>query len=145
MRVHFDPVGGAAGDMIVAALLDAFPEHQAAVVFAIARAAPDVDLTIVRHNDGVLQGRRFKATLDGHEAEHAHHHRHHDHGHGHDHSHHHDHGHRPWCDIRRHLTSCGLDEAVAAHAIGIFAELAEAEGKVHGIPADDVSFHEVGA
>jgi uncharacterized protein (TIGR00299 family) protein len=139
MRIHFDPVGGAAGDMIVAALLDAFPQHQGAVVFAIARAAPDVDLAIVRHNDGVLQGRRFKATLDGHVAEHEHHH--HDH---HDHSHH-DHDHRAWREIRRHLMSCGLEDAVARHAIGIFTGLAEAEGKVHGIAPEDVAFHEVGA
>lgn len=138
MRIHFDPVGGAAGDMIVAALLDAFPQHQSAVVFAIARAAPDVDLAIVRHNDGVLQGRRFKATLDGHAAEHGRHDQQ-----GHDYGHHHDH--RAWREIRSHLTTCGLDQATARHAVGIFAILAEAEGRVHGIRAEDVTFHEVGA
>jgi uncharacterized protein (TIGR00299 family) protein len=34
---------------------------------------------------------------------------------------------------------------VKAHAIGIFAGLAEAEGRVHGIDAEQVAFHEVGA
>ena len=31
MQIHLDAVGGVAGDMVVAALLDAFPEHEAGV------------------------------------------------------------------------------------------------------------------
>ena len=31
------------------------------------------------------------------------------------------------------------------HALGIFHRIAEAEGKIHGMSADDVHFHEVGA
>ncbi|MGH8631982.1 MAG: nickel insertion protein, partial [Burkholderiales bacterium] len=59
-HVHLDPLGGVAGDMFLAALLDAFPEH-ADETFAAMRAAglPDSWRTrLVRHDDGVLAGHR---------------------------------------------------------------------------------------
>ncbi len=59
------------------------------------------------------------------------------HGQGHhahdEHTHHH--GHRHWSDIRASLLQAGLPPAVRDHAIGIFAALAEAEGRVHGVAA----------
>ncbi len=142
MQIHLDPVGGVAGDMFIAALLGAFPELQDGVVRAIRRAAPQVDCRLIRHNDGVLDGQRFAVGLKVHACGHDHSHDdgHHHHDHGHDHG-----GHRPWRDIRAHLQSCALAPDVARHAIGIFEGLAEAEGRVHGIPAVEVEFHEVGA
>jgi uncharacterized protein (TIGR00299 family) protein len=137
MHIHLDPIGGVAGDMFIAALLSAFPQHQDAVLDSIGRAAPDVRCRALAHNDGILQGQRFSVVLD---EGHAHHH-HHDHDHTHDHHH----GHRAWRDIRRHLRTCGLKAGVAEHALAIFALLAEAEGRVHGVAADEVQFHEVGA
>jgi hypothetical protein len=141
MHIHLDPVGGAAGDMVIAALLSAFPELQEGVLRAVRRAAPQVDCRLVRHNDGVLDGQRFHVTLRAAHAGHDH-----DHDHcGHDHSHDDAHGHRPWKDIREHLRTCGLQPEVSRHAIGIFSGLAEAEGRVHGISPEAVEFHEVGA
>jgi uncharacterized protein (TIGR00299 family) protein len=43
------------------------------------------------------------------------------------------------------LEQAMLDSAVRHHALAIFEHLAEAEGQVHGIAVEDVSFHEVGA
>ena len=54
-------------------------------------------------------------------------------------------GHTAWADIRDALTRSGLDADVKEHAIAIFALLAKAEAKVHGIEEDAVAFHEVGA
>jgi uncharacterized protein (TIGR00299 family) protein len=53
--------------------------------------------------------------------------------------------HRTWRDIERLLAGAGLHEDVRALAHDVFARLAEAEGRVHGLPAEDVHFHEVGA
>lgn len=53
--------------------------------------------------------------------------------------------HRPWAEIRDLLTSADIPEGVRARALVAFEALAVAEGAVHGIPADEVHFHEVGA
>lgn len=54
----------------------------------------------------------------------------------------HRHG-RTWRDVRAILDA--VAEPVRAAALRVFSVLAEAEGRVHGIAADDVHFHEVGA
>lgn len=48
------------------------------------------------------------------------------------------HHHRTWRDVRALLDGSGL-------ALRVFERLAAAEGAVHGVPADEVHFHEVGA
>ena len=59
--------------------------------------------------------------------------------------HHHEHSHRSYADIRAMLEKAPLKSEVKRTALAIFRELAAAEGKVHGVSADDVTFHEVGA
>ena len=53
--------------------------------------------------------------------------------------------HRHLSDIVSIIEAAELDRPVKERAIAIFARLAEAEGKVHGISVDEVHFHEVGA
>ena len=52
---------------------------------------------------------------------------------------------RTWADVRRLLDTTGLDPAVHRDALAVFGRLAAAEAAVHGIVADEVHFHEVGA
>lgn len=59
--------------------------------------------------------------------------------------HRHHHHHRTMREIRELIVSSGLSEGVKDRALKIFTVLAEAEGKVHGKPAEEVGFHEVGA
>ena len=120
-HIHLDPVGGIAGDMFIAALLDAFPEHATAVLTA-AEAVAGVGCEILPHRDHVLAGRRFAVAA----GEPGHHH-------------------TAWQAIRRRIGESALPAATSDHAIGIFSLLAEAEARVHGIAPDEVSFHEVGA
>ncbi|WP_432648562.1 nickel pincer cofactor biosynthesis protein LarC, partial [Mitsuokella sp.] len=61
------------------------------------------------------------------------------------HEHEHHHAHRTMAVIRQMLTDSTLKQSVKDKSLAIFEKLAEAEGKVHGRPADEVAFHEVGA
>jgi uncharacterized protein (TIGR00299 family) protein len=53
--------------------------------------------------------------------------------------------HRRWRDLRTMLERAALAEPVRRDACAVFTALAEAEARVHGIAVDDVHFHEVGA
>ena len=48
-------------------------------------------------------------------------------------------------EIRTLIEASDLSAFVKKHALGIFRRIAEAEGKIHGMSAEDVHFHEVGA
>jgi uncharacterized protein (TIGR00299 family) protein len=80
---------------------------------------------------------------NGHEHhEHGHEHCEHGHHHGHEEHHHHERGYR---EIRALIEASDLSDFVKRHAVGIFERLAKAEGKIHGMKPDEVTFHEVGA
>ena len=91
---------------------------------------------------------------DDHEHGHSHDH---DHDHGHAHTHAHDHGHvhhehehhhddqRNFAQIKKLITQSKLSSWVKTKSIAVFQRIAEAEGKIHGMPVAEVHFHEVGA
>ena len=56
-----------------------------------------------------------------------------------------EHEHRNLKDIEAFLAETGLTETALALARKTFRLLAEAEGAVHGLPPEDIHFHEVGA
>ncbi|MCP9848426.1 nickel pincer cofactor biosynthesis protein LarC [Cyanobium sp. Morenito 9A2] len=53
--------------------------------------------------------------------------------------------HRPWSAIRTLLETSPLEGALRERVVAVFQWLAEAEGAVHGLPPEQVHFHEVGA
>lgn len=53
--------------------------------------------------------------------------------------------HRTWASVAQMLGDAELPGGVRDRALAVFARLAEAEGRVHGVPPEDVHFHEVGA
>jgi pyridinium-3,5-bisthiocarboxylic acid mononucleotide nickel chelatase len=55
------------------------------------------------------------------------------------------HPHRAYRDIRAMLEASRLPDGARRRALAVFARLAEAEGTVHGVAPEDVTFHEVGA
>lgn len=153
MHIQLDPVGGMAGDMFVAAMLDAFPALEPMVQDAMRAAGLPgrFRCDLVAHADHALVGKRFlvmEASDDsrrtGPQPPHgAHEHAAHEHG-PHDHLADPEHGHRPFADIRLSLQAAPLDPGVKHHALSIFTRLAEAEAQVHGATLDTVSFHELG-
>ena len=73
-------------------------------------------------------------------------HSHENHAHPHDgHIHPHSHVHRGLKEIREILCGGGMSENALALTLKIFSIIAEAESKAHGLPAEEVHFHEVGA
>jgi uncharacterized protein (DUF111 family) len=77
-------------------------------------------------------------TNDGHAHTHTNDWHTHSHGSGHGH-------HRSHSDIREMIEKSGITDRAKRYALDIFAVIAEGEAAVHGIPADEVAFHEVGA
>jgi len=53
--------------------------------------------------------------------------------------------HRRWATIRDSLADAPISVPVRTRALATFTRLAEAEAAAHGIPTDEVHFHEVGA
>ncbi len=87
-----------------------------------------------------------------HDHDHEHHHDHehdHDHDHNHDHHdhehHHHHHEHRGMKEITEIINGAQMSDSARALSLKIFDIIAEAESKAHGIPKNEVHFHEVGA
>jgi uncharacterized protein (TIGR00299 family) protein len=131
MHIHLDAVGGVAGDMFIAAMLDAFSDLRDGMAAAIRAAGlpAQVHIGFAEHQDHALTGLRFRVTepreagvLVG--AQH--------------------HPHTPFGEISTQLKASALAPAVRERAIGIFTVLAQAEAKVHGKSVETVSFHELG-
>ncbi|MCY4478879.1 MAG: LarC family nickel insertion protein [Rhodospirillales bacterium] len=124
-RFHLDPVGGIAGDMFAAALLDARPALADGLRAALAGLdlPASVEIAIDPHRNTALAGTRFKVTApedDGH-------------------------GHVRLAEVRARLEAARIEPAVRLRTLAIFVLLAEAEGAVHGMDPAEVTFHEVGA
>jgi uncharacterized protein (TIGR00299 family) protein len=124
---YFDCFAGAAGDMIVGALLSAGADFQ--------RLSADLSRlgagSAVRREDvhrGGIAGVKFHVDAPHHEHEHDHHH-----------------GRRGLTDILGLISAAALPARAAKRATDIFTRLAKAEAKVHATAIENVHFHEVGA
>jgi hypothetical protein len=121
---YFDCPSGAAGDMIMAALVDAGAPFEA--LAAQLGMLPLTGWRLVRRE--VMKG-AFRATKVDVEIDAAAHR----------------HAHRGLGEITAILQSSGLAPAVVDGATRIFQRLADAEARVHGTTREAVHFHEVGA
>ena len=133
----FNCQAGVAGDMTMAALVDA-------------GADPDTVASIIAELgvDGyaLLFERVQRCGVRSTWANVVVHHEHDDHHHEHD-DHHHGqrNGHRPLREILRLLDDAELPERVHRRARAVFERLGQVEGAIHGVDPADVELHEVGA
>ena len=145
--LYVDMVGGVAGDMFMAALLDIGGSVESIRSSLKSLALDKVSLETYDVFPAGLRARRVDVHIDGvladthhkHLSEHEHTH-HHEHRHKHSHTHH-----RPYRMIRSMLQESGLAEPVVQRAQKAFKLLAQAESLSHGIDIEEVVFHEVGS
>ncbi|NLU23202.1 MAG: nickel pincer cofactor biosynthesis protein LarC [Clostridiales bacterium] len=154
--LYLDCQMGAAGDMLTAALLELLPDKEAFFSQMNRLGLPGVCLRAERMEKCGIGGTHVTVTIDGceedeaahhHEHEHEHHHEHeHEHVHEYEHEHHHEHGHHHsgMADITGLIAQLPLPEKAREDALSVYRLLAEAESTVHGVPMDEIHFHEVG-
>lgn len=160
--LYLDCSMGAAGDMLTAALLELLPNPEQFMEELNALGIPGVRFTKEPVVKCGITGTHISVTVNGEEEEscdvhhhdhhgqgdhHEHHHnQEHNHEHSQEHNHDQEHHHSGLHDIehivREHLH---LSHRVQDDVMAVYKLIAEAEGKVHGRPVEEVHFHEVGA
>jgi hypothetical protein len=140
--LYLDIFSGLSGDMFIGAMLDLGLELDHLERELAKLRLEGYHLHASRAKRSQIEGTKFDVHLERHRShEHGH-----EHGHQHEHEHEHEHEHgRAYADIRQLIAGSGLSEWVKTKATAVFHRLAVAEGKIHGLPAEQVHFHEVGA
>lgn len=128
---------GAAGDMLMGALYELYPEKEKFLADMNA-LLPGVSLEAEPVRRQGIAGTHMRVMIHGQEEGHEHHHNH-------DHGHHHHHVHRSLADIQAMIDGFSLPESVRKKAKETYALIARAESAAHGVEMGEVHFHEVGA
>jgi pyridinium-3,5-bisthiocarboxylic acid mononucleotide nickel chelatase len=141
--LYLDLFSGISGDMFLGALVDLGVE-----VRQLERELSKLSLRgyHLHANRGVKSG-LAGVKLDVHLDSDHHRHPHPSGSHSQDHEpdHHHHAEARNLSQIRQLISDSQLSPWVKQEAVAVFQRIAEAEGKIHGLPPDQVHFHEVGA
>jgi hypothetical protein len=142
LAIHLDLVGGLAGDMFVAAMIDALPGLEAPVLAELAAVQPagKPGPGFSEASSGGLRAQRFGLARESRQAAYraaplrgaaaavtdAH-----------------EHAGTAYTLLRHRLAEASLTTPTREHALALLALLADAEARVHGISVDEVHFHEL--
>ena len=141
---------GISGDMTVGALLDLGADQETLKRALDSMGLEGYHLHFGRKEICGLDAFDFDVHLEEHKDKHGENHVHshgevHDHGHTDAHHHIHSHIHRNLYDVYEIIDRLDSNDHVKDLAKRMFSIVAEAEAKAHGLPIDQVHFHEVGA
>ena len=160
--LYLECYSGISGDMTVAALLDLGADREVlkeslkslpvggfrTEITRVKKSGLDAcDFSVILEQDNHDHAMAY---LHGSEKSYAGHHEHshevnHEHHHGHTHSHEHPHEHRGMKEITEIIQKSEMTARAKKMAMRVFGILAQAESKAHGVPVEEVHFHEVGA
>lgn len=127
--LYLDCAMGAAGDMLAAALLELLPDKAAFVEKMNGLSIPGVTVSTEPSVKCGIRGTHFSVKI--HEIEED------------EHLHHHSHSDLP--KIRQIIGKLPIPATVKLDVLAVYSLIAEAESRVHGMPVEQVHFHEVGA
>ena len=146
--LYLDCSMGAAGDMLMAALLELVPDREAFLRKMNALGVPGVTVEAQESAKCGITGTHMRTLVNGME-EYGYHHHHEDEEHGH--HHHHDdaehaqhHHHSGMADIEHIVSHMQVSEKVKRDILAVYGLIAEAESHAHGKPVPEIHFHEVG-
>ena len=133
--LYLDLFSGISGDMFIGALLDVGLDFQHLSAELQKLNLQGYHLHVSRGKRAQIEGTKFDVHFGANS-----------HGHAHEHKHEHQHAHaRDYAGIRELIQHSGISAWAREKAVAVFTRIAAAEGKIHGVPAGEVHFHEVGA
>lgn len=143
---------GAAGDMLTAALLELHADPQNFIKRLNAVGIPGVSVSAAKSAKCGINGTNVTVLIDGEEEEsHDEHEHHHEHSHDHEQSHehagdeeHHHHAHTHISDIEHFISHLNVSDKIKNDILSVYKLIAEAESAAHGMPVEQIHFHEVG-
>ena len=128
--LYLDCSMGCAGDMLTGALLELFPNKEEVLAQLNGLGIPHVEYIAEKSVKCGVTGTHIRVLVKGEEEETDHHHHHH---------------HSQMTDIAHIAEHLHISEKVRKQVWDIYEIIAQAESKVHGVPVDQIHFHEVGA
>jgi hypothetical protein len=135
--LYLDIFSGISGDMFIGALIDLGVDARQLECELKKLKLGGYHLHVARQQKSGIAGVKFDVHLaDAHEHHHGSHH--------HEHAHHHEEN-RTFEEIKKLIVKSKLSVWVKGKSVAVFQRIAEAEGKIHGLPPEKVHFHEVGA
>ena len=130
--LYIDCGMGAAGDMLTAALLELLPDQKSFMQKLNDLGIPGVTVSAEPSSKCGITGTHIRVSVHGEEeSEHMHGHHHHHHG--------------SMADIRSIVSSLRIPTMVKLDILSVYEEIAQAESSVHGVPVNQIHFHEVGS
>ena len=151
--IYLDCSMGAAGDMLMAALLELLPEKDTFLQKMQSLGLPGLEISAEPSVKCGITGTHMRVLIHGEEEGHPHEHAVEEHAHSHAdapeaahaHVHVHPHHHTDLDELTHRISHLNVSEAVRSDILAVYQSIADAESRVHGVPVEQIHFHEVGS